>query len=473
MLKASRYNVEAEQPEPGAVVIYNTLYGSMTACSREEAPVVRAILRAEVPAGDGTGEAWQTLKRQQHLVPATRNEVRIVERRKRLGIRDANRLDVILLPTLQCNFACKYCYETPRPSRMGAATEAAIGAWLSSQIPRFKLTLLHWFGGEPLLAHRQVVSLSRTASKVAQRAGVSCALHITTNGYLLTPNRAAELLDAGIRDYQITVDGPPETHDRLRVLRGGGGTFARVFGNLIALARADTAVQISLRVNFNHTNLESIPTLLALVPEDARPRIRLALEPIFGSCTLSATDNIASTAISDALARYYALGAQMGFAVSAGSAGLVPGRFVYCYAERENQLVIDHHGDVYKCTVTDFRPEDRVGRIIAGGVLVKDSVAWDRWVTEGALFEAKCYECAYLPLCMGGCRKMRLRSAGTGSFCSLVPTNASQLLKQVAFGGFERLLATEAERFEGPRRCAGTCMQSTIESGPHTKEGDR
>jgi hypothetical protein len=41
---------------------------------------------------------------------------------------------------------------------------------------------------------------------------------------------------------------------------------------------------------------------------------------------------------------------------------------------------------------------------------------------------------------MGGCHKMRLQNQNTGSYCSLVPTNSSYLLKQIAFGGFEQKL---------------------------------
>jgi sulfatase maturation enzyme AslB (radical SAM superfamily) len=56
------------------------------------------------------------------------------------------------------------------------------------------------------------------------------------------------------------------------------------------------------------------------------------------------------------------------------------------------------------------------------------------------LFEEKCYSCQYLPLCMGGCRRARCEGVETGSYCRLVPTNASFALKAIAFGGFEELL---------------------------------
>jgi uncharacterized protein len=240
------------------------------------------------------------------------------------------------------------------------------------------------------------------------------------------------------------VDGPPETHDELRVLRNGKGTFKRLFQNINDLARADDQVKISLRVNFNHSNLHSIPRLLEMFPLDVRPHLRVVYEPIFGHCSLSATDNLPSKEISVAMADYYKLAEQLGYDVVLGQSGIYPGKLVYCYAERENQFIINHNGDVYKCSVSKFTPEGRVGFIHPDGVFVKEDEEWNKWV-DVDLFEEQCYSCAYLPLCMGGCHKMRLQQKETGSYCALVPTNTSYLLKQIAFGDFESLLRQESD----------------------------
>src|SRR3989337_4111825 len=115
-------------------------------------------------------------------------------------------------------------------------TEAAIKKWLASQVPKYKFIMLHWFGGEPLLGYQRVLSISRHVQKIALGSGVSFVIHITTNGYLLNRQRIKELIDSGIYDFQITIDGPPETHDKLRVLRNGKGTFKRLFKNINNLA---------------------------------------------------------------------------------------------------------------------------------------------------------------------------------------------------------------------------------------------
>ena len=126
--------------------------------------------------------------------------------------------------------------------------------------------MLYWFGGEPLMHFDAVLAISRHARRVAEGAGVMSVLHMTTNGYGLTRERSKALVRAGVHDFQITLDGPAETHNRLRVLQNGKGTYDRVFQNVCALASIEGELKITLRINFNHTNIDAIPTLLRAFP---------------------------------------------------------------------------------------------------------------------------------------------------------------------------------------------------------------
>jgi uncharacterized protein len=305
-MKPSNYNILVEDVSTGGLLLYNSLYGSLTACDKDEVAIVNRLLACP-DATDGSCNISQVLRAQKHLVEDTVDEMAIIENRKRSGVADSNRLDVIIMPTLNCNFACAYCYETHQVSEMGDDTERAIKLWLTHEMPKHKVVLLQWFGGEPLLGFRRVVSISQHAMDVALRSGACCVAHMTTNGYLLNERRATALIQAGIHDFQITLDGPADTHDRLRVLKTGEGTFRRVFENVVGLVHLDDRVRVSLRVNFNHGNLHSIPTLLEMFPSDVRSRLRMVYEPIFGRCTLSASDNLPSDEISKAMAQYYDL----------------------------------------------------------------------------------------------------------------------------------------------------------------------
>lgn len=391
-MKASRYNITVASPESSETVLFNSLYGSITVWDNDEISNVQKCL--DNPNTLEFDPIKSTLIEQKYLISDDIDEIAIIENRKKSGIEDKNRLDIIIMPTLDCNFACVYCYESHRPSRMSNETETALKKWLSQQIPNYKVVMLHWFGGEPLLGFKNVISIANHARQVANEAGVFYVTHMTTNGYLLTQENIQDLLTAKIYDFQITVDGVPETHNQLRVLKNGKGTFERVFENINNLAIADEKVKISLRINFNQSNLHSIPALLEMFPIKVRPHLRVVYEPIFGDCTLSATENLPHQDISEAMTNYYQLAKELGYDVVLSGSSINSGKLVYCYAERENQVIINYNGDVHKCSVSNFDTDSRVGYINNEGILVKED-NWDKWLNY-SLFDEKCYSCVLI-----------------------------------------------------------------------------
>lgn len=428
-MKASNYNIFVEFPERKEIILFNSLYGSISTWNKNEINIIEGILANPDQYKSKYANIKSVLLRQKNLIADSLDEIAIIKNRKIMGIKDENRLDVIIMPTLQCNFACKYCYETSYPSKMDSRAEESIKRWLAIQIPRFKVLMFHWYGGEPLLAYRRIISISQHIRKIADRSGVFWVIHITTNGYLLNKERIEGLINSGIYDYQITLDGTPEYHNKMRVLKNGRSTFSRIFQNINALARADRRVKISLRVNFNHTNFHSIPLLLKMFPEDIRPHLRVVFEPIFGDCQVSAMKNIEHKEISDNLADYYDMARSLGYDVVFGLSSVNSGKLLYCYAERENQFIISYNADVFKCSVSDFSSEKRVGYIREDGQFIKED-EWYRWMNL-ELFGEQCISCKYLPLCMGGCHKVRLEEGRPGSYCALLPASIEYMLRQI------------------------------------------
>lgn len=432
-MQPSRYNVVVAQGDE--ILAFNSLSGSIVRCCGDEAAEVEHLLGGRC-SGACSSRLVDALVQQGFLIDNSRDEIAIVERRKRSGVEDRNRLDVIIMPTLACNFGCVYCYEERTGSVMSARVVDALRRWLDKTVPQHKLVMLHWFGGEPLIAFPTMHLLTRHARDVAARANVKCIVHVTTNGFLLAAKKIEDLIQLGVLSYQITLDGPPATHDQLRPLKNGQGSFDRCFANIVSLARSHPSVKVSLRINFNHTNIKQIPELLGLFPLDVRAKLRVVFEPIFGDDGVSAADNLTPDETSRMLEASYAMARTLGYDVVLGRSATKTGKLVYCYAERENQYIVNFNGDVFKCSVSKFHSEERVGFIRDDGVLVKDREKWRRWVGE-PLFDQKCYDCAYLPLCMGGCRKARQKKEDTGSACALVPTNTCYALKQIAWGKME------------------------------------
>ena len=151
-------------------------------------------------------------------------------------------IDTVLLKVAsRCNLDCGYCYVYHmgddgwryQPKRLSPQVQASVcadlGDLLRTQGRPFSVVL---HGGEPLLLG--AVRLASLFADLRCELGSTCGISIQTNGVLLT----SAVLDA-CAEYGVTVsvsiDGPPDLHDRFRVDLGGGPTHAKVLAGIEAL----------------------------------------------------------------------------------------------------------------------------------------------------------------------------------------------------------------------------------------------
>src|SRR5262245_33525306 len=91
-------------------------------------------------------------------------------------------LELIILPTEQCNFRCTYCYEDFSIGRMMKKTVVGIRHLMQRRAPDLTGLQLSWFGGEPLLARSIVYELCDLAQQLAlSNPTMSYTSSMTTN----------------------------------------------------------------------------------------------------------------------------------------------------------------------------------------------------------------------------------------------------------------------------------------------------
>ncbi len=182
-----------------------------------------------------------------------------------------------------CNFRCKYCYEEFARGTMLPEVREAIKKHATKAISRLHHLQVGWFGGEPLYGWDAVADLAPYLQQLARDNDVHYVSHMTTNGYLLTPEIAEQLLAWDVRKFQITLDGLPENHDCSRPTRDGKPTFATIHANLRDLAaRKDERLSVTIRINFDRENGPHLGRFLELLEKDfARdPRFSLLLRAV-------------------------------------------------------------------------------------------------------------------------------------------------------------------------------------------------
>ena len=288
-------------------------------------------------------------------------------------------LHLIILPTEQCNFRCVYCYEDFSVGAMKPPVVNGIKRLLAERVPGLRQLHISWFGGEPLLALDVIRDIAATATELAAaNAGVVYAGEMTTNAYRLDSRTARMLHELGVRQYQVTLDGPPEFHDQTRIRRDGGGSFGRIWSNLLDIRDSDLALSVCLRIHVTAANLPVMPGFLARVRREflGDPRFSVQLKAVgrWGGPNDETLPVLEGEERASAVDR---LTAQV-LAGLPASANFEPGDI--CYASRPNSFVIRASGDVGKCTVALSDPANSIGRIREDGTLELRNGALQPWL---------------------------------------------------------------------------------------------
>ncbi len=300
-------------------------------------------------------------------------------------------LQLILLPTEKCNFRCTYCYEDFVAGRMLPAVVRGIKSLLQRRVRELDALSLSWFGGEPLLAKDIVLDISTFAAELAVlHPQLSYRGDITTNGYLLEPSTFASLTKVGIRNYQITLDGPRELHNTSRLSADGKGTFDQIWANLLAIRATKADVRIVLRLHLTPVDFLSLNPLLTAIRHDflSDARFSVNFQPI-----------IALGGPHDASIKHFMPGereavvGQLKRELYGHEPIDLEAPPYICYASKANSLLIRANGAIGKCTVALYDSRNTIGTLNDDGDVRIDSSRlrpWLRGIESLDLEELRC-----------------------------------------------------------------------------------
>ena len=115
--------------------------------------------------------------------------------------------------TKRCNLKCVHCYAqaVPVDGADDISTEQAKA--MIDDLAAYGAPVMLFSGGEPLV-RKDLVELASHATSRGMRAVIS------TNGTLITKEKARELKGVGLSYVGISLDGMEEVHDRFRGVPG-------------------------------------------------------------------------------------------------------------------------------------------------------------------------------------------------------------------------------------------------------------
>lgn len=332
------------------------------------------------------------------------------EKEEMLGILDETnkrkkRFNAIVVMNLDCNLACKYCYEGSMKGSHYMSPETAellIDFIEKNHLAKGKDIHIDFYGGEPLLSFELIKYISKRLKASAEVRGLKYSFNLVTNGTLLTTNRAEEVSSLGIKDARITIDGPGENHDRFRPFKSGKGTFDIIIKNI---KEASRFIKIQIGGNFTPENYGDFPRLLDyFLQEGLRPDNFSVIK--FDAITR--TDR--KFALPDFNEGCESINEKWLFEAGIFLRGEILKRGFYtpkimpspCMIELQDDIVVNYEGTIYKCPGFIGWEGLEVGDLKRGIRDYRESHRLNIWKKQ------ECLDCEYLPLCFGGCRYMKL-----------------------------------------------------------------
>ncbi len=162
--------------------------------------------------------------------------------------------------TRRCNLKCVHCYARSEDISYDNELSHEQSLAMIDDLADFGVPVLLFSGGEPLV-HPRLVEYAQYAVSKGMRAVIS------TNGTLITKEKAKILKEIGLSYVGISLDGLEETHDKFR---GVNGSFKKAMKAIENCQEA--GIKVGLRFTINKRNVTDIPGIFDLLEKKNIPR---------------------------------------------------------------------------------------------------------------------------------------------------------------------------------------------------------
>ncbi|MCI9112614.1 MAG: thioether cross-link-forming SCIFF peptide maturase [Eubacterium sp.] len=199
------------------------------------------------------------------------------EFKKRQGVVKA----ICLHVAHDCNLACKYCfadkgeYDGPK-GLMSFETGKRALDFLIEQSGTRKNLEVDFFGGEPLLnwdVCKKLVEYGRSKEKKFNK---NFRFTLTTNG-LLVDDEVIEFCNKEMGNVVLSLDGRPQTHDRLRTSCNGKGSYDLIINKFRKFADSRNQADYYMRGTYTHYNTDFSADILHMADLGFK---ELSIEPV-------------------------------------------------------------------------------------------------------------------------------------------------------------------------------------------------
>ncbi len=343
------------------------------------------------------------------IINSETDEISEIKFNYRRNLFSSNVLRLIILPTLNCNFDCPYCYENRGYIRMTDETKDNLINWIKECSKNKTRLHIAWFGGEPLLEKPRIIEITQEIKSIAKDYKLEYTSSITTNGFLLNDSFNSKLDELNIKHIQVTFDGNREFHNKSRFLANGTGSFDKLVENVTNLIKnKPDDCTVSIRVNCTDENFDSLEEFLESFPKQIRKELSIFFRWVYAT-EIKGFQDFSSKSKGDKpylnLSKLYRKAMQLGWIAKNPHSKI---KNNYCEVDFLDHYYVHPEGDLFLCGHS-MEKSDSIGSVNSTNTIYNTKLDFiSKWYSQEPFNDDECLVCKLLPQCLGGCRKERL-----------------------------------------------------------------
>lgn len=416
-MRFSNYNILSEQLNNGEYLLLNGLTGTLDLIDEEAYALITANSKENIlPAAvinqlAGVCEHFvergylTELSADEELLKAETLAFDLLEKQEQ------EKWTVVILPSLECNYRCTYCFEQntgyPAQTMSKKQADAIFEIIKGKTASGARITL---YGGEPLAKkNREIIEYI-----VEKGKELGCHFFAVTNGHDL--DHYIDLLgEDGIRGVQISMDGPRDIHNRRRISLDNVSSYDKILANIEKVLQ-DTTAAVYLRINLDKRNAPYAMDFLEDLEKRGlldNPAVNVAANQVTGIGDLTLINDEMRVLEKTAGAKYPRLKEMFSGRSQAGNDSFFPALYVgepvvrrvsFCGASGNMKLFCPD-GKIYACWAGLGRSDQVIGTFDEAGHIDWNTETLEAWKRTTLPYNRECLRCKFAFLCAGGCRK--------------------------------------------------------------------
>lgn len=414
-MKPSYYNIATPAANGEDTVLYNTLSGAMTLLTHDEYEQYRAF-EDDCFESDASS-LRKVLADEGFLLDDPDFEVELMRYQFEQTKFNSRVFELYVMPTLDCNFSCVYCYEGKRHGRMTVEVQDALVRFVKDQYREapYKELKIVWYGGEPLLCVDIIERLSEFFISFCDEKGIEYYASVISNMSLATEDMQKRLERCRVWCMMATLDGIGETHERTRRSCNGKPSYDLITEHIEGCV--EKGMCIDLRCVVCKDNLASCLELSSKFSKMNNVGIRFnQMRDMTNFRERCPPDEVPVILSSEAHARaVYDQFMQLNPTASDFNRMLRP-LPVHCSTSVDREYNIDELGNAYACSSVVGMDEYVLFNIVEPPEqrsINQKLIA--RYGNQNPFDCEQCRSCSVLPLCKGGCTRERMEDKITCS----------------------------------------------------------